>query len=359
MSDSFIRLEVPSGSSLARDFQIVDSQGQNRTSVYLSTDTFAGLIWPAGSTRASATSITPAAAWISGSTGATAGQWRFELHESDTTSLGAGSFRVLVTLARGSDKETLLDAYLEIGAVGGSFTPVAASAVTDETGTALGLLSTLYCTDENIAVRCGADFTALLTSSQVLASGSDGAFSSSDPWTLTSASNNFDTQGVAVGCVVWLRKPATAFPAGGLLMAVGAVNGTSLTLRRLGLAKGLGQSPVASGGQSGVDFQIATFQPQIEEATYDLNQRFNINPSMAGRKPSDISDLRVLRRTTVATVLVDRYSDETRTAAGDYAGKLAMVKNELSELYAKLDIRWTIRPDVSSSTNWFSTRIVR
>ncbi len=62
-----------------------------------------------------------------------------------------------------------------------------------------------YATDEDIALRASADFSLLCPRDQKVAAGSDGAFSTSDPWTLTSASADFNALGVAAGQVVQLR----------------------------------------------------------------------------------------------------------------------------------------------------------
>ena len=204
----------------------------------------------------------------------------------------------------------------------------------------------------------------------MLAWGSDGVFSAADPWTLTSPSTDFTNQlqpiwtaadgsATAVGYVVWLRKPQSAFPAGGILMAVAAVNGTSITLRRLGMASGWGLAPAPAGGLTGVEFQVCTFYPQIEVACYETNLKYLIDATVPGRAPTSIKDFRVLRAATIAMVLVDRYSDEVRAGSGDYAHKIDLLKNELSDLRATLTVRWTTGVDSAPTTTRFSTRLVR
>jgi hypothetical protein len=108
-----------------------------------------------------------------------------------------------------------------------------------------------------------------------------------------------------------------------------------------------------------VEFLITSLDPQIEEASFDLNRRFSIDPNIAERTPGLVYDLRDLRQACVLTVLAQRYSAETRTSQGDFALKLSQVKGELSEALARLQLRWGQSSTDNQSTTWFSTRIVR
>ena len=113
-----------------------------------------------------------------------------------------------------------------------------------------------------------------------------------------------------------------------------------LTLRRLGTEPGVGYPPAPAAGLTGVEFLIASLDPQIEEASFDLNRRFGIDPNVAGRSPADVYDLRDLRQACVLTVLAQRYAAETRGDQGDFALKLTQVRQELSEVLARLTLRW-------------------
>src|ERR1700729_1003713 len=99
-------------------------------------------------------------------------------------------------------------------------------------------LAQTFCTDEDIAGLCAADFATLLPKENVIAQGADGVFSSGDLWTINSASNSFVAQGVQVGHVVQLLKPQSAFPGSGVKMAVSSVQTNSVTLRRIGRQTG-------------------------------------------------------------------------------------------------------------------------
>jgi hypothetical protein len=221
------------------------------------------------------------------------------------------------------------------------------------------VLTTVYATDENIAIRAGGDFSSLCPAWQKLAGGADGVFAAGFPWVLSSPSVNFEAAGVRAQHVVLLRKPATAFRGSGELLAVDGAAGNAITLRRLGTPLNSGQPPAPAAGLEGVDFLIATFDPQIEEASFDLNRRLAIAPEIAGRTPADLHDLRDLRQACVLAVLGQRYAAENRGQQGDFALKLAETKRELAEVLARLQVRWGTGGADSRSTTWLSTRITR
>jgi hypothetical protein len=224
-------------------------------------------------------------------------------------------------------------------------------------------LATVYATDENIAVRASGDFPILCPDWQKLAYGADGVFAAGSPWVLTSPSVVFDAAGVTSQHVVLLKKPNTAFKGSGELLAVDSASNGSVTLRRLGANLNQGQPPAPAGpgapGLSGVEFLIATLDPQIEEASFDLNRRYSIDPRIGGRTPADVYDLRDLRQACVLSVLAQRYAAETRGNQGDFALKLAQVKQELGEVLARIQLRWSTSGADCHSTNRFTTRIVR
>lgn len=220
-------------------------------------------------------------------------------------------------------------------------------------------LSTVYASDENVAVRCSGDFAILAPDWQKVAYGTDGAFAPGIPWTLTSASVDFEAAGVSSGHVVVLRKPSSTFKGSGELLAVETASGAALSLRRIGAKAGAGAPPAPNSGLVGVEFVIATLAPQIEEASFELNRRFSIDPAVAGRTPSDLYDLRELRQACVLSVLARRYAAETRGDRGDFALKLQQAQDELSEVLARLELRWAAGGSDGRSSSFFSTRITR
>jgi hypothetical protein len=219
-------------------------------------------------------------------------------------------------------------------------------------------VGTVYATDENIAIRAAGDFATLCPDWQKLAHGVDGEFQSTSRWTLRSVDVDFAGSGVRAQHVVHLRKPSSVFKGGGELLAVDTVEGSTITLRRLGQDAGVGQPPGPASGVSGVEFLIATLDPQIEEASYQLNRRFHIDPAVAGRSPGDLHDLRDLRYATVLSVLAQRYGAEARDSKGDFVVKFRVVSDELMELLARLTLRWN-PPNEQRDSNWFCTRVVR
>ncbi len=219
-------------------------------------------------------------------------------------------------------------------------------------------LSTVYASDEDVAVHAPGDFVVLAPAWQKLAQGSDGVFASGQPWSLTSTTSDFEAAGVKPGHVIQLRGSAPSFKGSGEIFAAAGAEGGRLYIRRIGMSSNFGAPPVPASGLSGVEFLIATLDPQIEEASFELNRRFAIDPLIPGRTPRDLHDARELRRACVLSVLVRRYAAESRGNDGDLARKLLQAESELTEALARLDLRWGSASHRSSSS-YFSTRIVR
>lgn len=219
-------------------------------------------------------------------------------------------------------------------------------------------LSVVYASDEDVAIRATGDFTVLIPAWQKVAFGTDGVFAPGEPWTLMSASLDFEAAGVRSGHVISLRKPTSLFKGTGELLAVASAAGGSLVLRRIGAKFGEGAPPAPTAGVSGVEFLIATMFPQIEEASFDLNRRFNIDPRVPGRSPDALHDRRDLRAACVLTVLAQRYAAETRGAEGDFPIKMKQIGSELSETLARIEVRWK-NALAGRETSMFSTRISR
>jgi hypothetical protein len=220
----------------------------------------------------------------------------------------------------------------------------------------------VYATDESVAIRSIADYDALCPKSQGLARGIDGVFSSGSPWVLTSATVDFEAQGVMANDVILLTAPKTAFKGSGELLAVESASGGSVTLRRLGQVAGVGVPPGA-GGVVGVTFAVETLFPQIEEASWDMNRRFNIDPAVPSRAPSSLYDVRDLRQATVARVLRDRYTAEAKDGKGDFARKAKLFDDELTDLIGRLRVRWADSAaaggGVDRGSVYFGMRVIR
>lgn len=220
----------------------------------------------------------------------------------------------------------------------------------------------VYATDEDIAVRAGADFATLCPSWQQMAKGADGFFSVGMPWNLHSTITNFGTNGVKPNQVVWLTAPAPNFPGGGALLAIDSVStdGTYLTLRRLHKDLNVGQAPAPLNGLTNVAFTINTLDPQTEEASFDLKRRFAIDENIVDRTSSWIYDLRDLRMATVLQVLLARYISDARSDKGDWARKIVLLKTELSNVLDRVEVRWgpfgTSEPPTNAA---FGMRVIR
>ncbi len=223
------------------------------------------------------------------------------------------------------------------------------------------ILTKLYATDEDIALRVPADFPMLCPRDQKLTSGIDGSFAPSDPWTLLSPSVDFSACGLAPGQVVSLTKPTASFKPPGDALVVASVTNGAVTLRRKGQPARMGQSPGTAAGLTGVEFAVTTLAPQIERATYDLNRRYGIDDLVTGRRTSDMYDPREVREAAVLTVLSNQYlamSRETGDPRDPFAAKAELAKLELEDLLDRVVVHW--RSEASSpGTSRFCTRIVR
>lgn len=225
--------------------------------------------------------------------------------------------------------------------------------------TAPAELASVYCTDEDIAVICTADFSTLAPKDQIIAQGTDGVFLTSDLWTLNSATIDFNAQGLAVGNIVQLSGPAP-FKGSGSKFAVACVNPNQVTLRRMGQQPASGQPPSPAAGLTGVSFLVTTFAPQIQYASYDINQQFGIDPNFAIIAPAQIYDVRMLQQITAMSVVVKAYRTDNRSKDGDFAGKLAKYERELSDIQARCSIRWnSVTGDIPQPETRFGCRIGR
>jgi hypothetical protein len=216
-----------------------------------------------------------------------------------------------------------------------------------------------YCTDEDICVRVGGDFVALCPAWQCMAAGTDGVFANGSPWVLTSASVNFQSNGVTANQVIQLTAPKNAFPGSGALFAIDSVSGGSITLRRLHEDLHVGQPPGPTSGLTGVAFTINTLDPQIEEASFDIKRRFGIDENIGFRTSSWVYDLRDLRMATVLAVLLARYTQEARTDRGDFPRKIELIKGELLTVLDRVQVRWGPLGNSSEPSTIFSCKISR
>lgn len=217
----------------------------------------------------------------------------------------------------------------------------------------------VYCTDEDIAVRAGGDFITLCPAWQQMAYGTDGYFSSGNPWVLNSTSVNFQANNVSPNQVVWLSAPKSNYPGSGVLMAIDSVLGTSLTLRRLHKDLNVGQPPAPAAGLTNITFTINTLDPQSEEASFDIKRRYGIDENIVDRSSTWIYDLRDLRMATVLTVLKDRYTQEARGDRGDFPRKIGTIKADLDQVLERVQVRWGPQGNSAEPTTLFNCKLSR
>lgn len=222
--------------------------------------------------------------------------------------------------------------------------------------------SPIYAYDEDVLIDAGGDYAQLCPPWQLLAQGTDGVFASGTPWVLTSASVDFQSQGVAPNCVVQLTAPQSNFRGGGQFLAVDSVSGNSITLRRAYQDLNVGQPPAPSGGLTAVQFTIATFGPQLANASYDLKQRYAIDDNVGqdySRATAWIYDRQVLRQATVFWVLYESYQREQRTDRGDFAIKAQRFRGKRDDALDRVQLRWGPFGNSAEPSTLFSCKISR
>jgi hypothetical protein len=224
--------------------------------------------------------------------------------------------------------------------------------------------SPVFASDEDVYVRCTGDYGIIAPPSQMLAQGIDGVFEPNAPWILSSASNNFQSQGVAAQNIIWLQGPAANFRGTGIFMAVDSATGNQITLRRPMHPLFMGMPPAPVAGITGVTFTIQTLYPQIEEASYYLKQTFMIDESIAYRSSWWIykgteDAYRVLKRLCILRVLIDRYTAEVREERGDFEMKRRQFGIEYKDVFGGVQVRWGSFGNSAEPTGALSTKISR
>ena len=216
---------------------------------------------------------------------------------------------------------------------------------------------TQYCTDEDLSIRSAGDFSLLCPKDQKLAEGSDGVFLAGQPWTLVSASVDFEEAGVGPGHVVQLTK--TSIFRGTEELAIAGVEGGTLHLRRKGLEPDLGHPPGPPSGATGIGFAVATLTPQIRNASRELDRRFDAASLLSGRRsvpgfqPGEITEVCAL---LVLRVQYDAMTRSSGEQADRFASQARGRQSDLDTLLARLTSPWDpvelpTRPDSPFSTH--------
>lgn len=317
-------------------------------SPFFDTDTLVATVWLGDDAPAQ---VTPTAVWLDAAGSAS---YRVSFTETDTATLEPGVYAIRVTVTRGSLTASVHDGDLEIApSPGPTITP--GTPPTFVPGTERPRLDTVYCTDEDVALALQRDFKALCPPWMLLASGKDGAFATTSPWILSSASVDFEASGVVSGNVVYLDRPGVA--GGTDLLAVGAVNGHSLLLRRLNRAAGSGAPPGPAAGTNGVGFGARTFEDLIEDAAFEINALFGIDPDLPDHDPVVLQRPRELRRLAVLTVIIRAYTANWQAKSDDWAMKLELYQREWEDVRARLVLHMTDSSGLS--VRFFGMRVSR
>lgn len=221
---------------------------------------------------------------------------------------------------------------------------------------------TSFCTDEDLLVRSPADAGVLRPAGSRLAAGTDGVFQSGTRWLLRSASSDFVGQGVAQGHAVLLEYPddPSAYGSGGEPYVVESVASDGLTLRHAGFGATVGLPPGPAAGRTGVHFVAYTYAPQIESASYRINQLFGVDDSLPGREASKIYDSREIRELCLLIVLERICRDAWTNSRDDiWKEKAASYASEIDRTLPTLTLRWGTQGRDSEPTSRRQGRVSR
>jgi hypothetical protein len=335
------RFDVAKGTALAVVVTLKDADG-NAITTYAGTEGLSAALWPGNSEDATAQA---SCAWVTPG----AGLVSVTLADTVTAGVAPGEYSLRLVLTSAGVAYDAYEALVTVLPSAGA----AASTVNvpaKPAGATLYSTSPTYCTDEDVAVRAAQDFFALATG--FVCKGTDGA---TGGWALTSPSVDFLAVGLAAGNVVQLSGPRSAFNRPELY-AVDSVAANVVWLRRPGRPANSGQPPPAV---SGVTFEVRTYAPQIDNASYDAKKFFGVDEALPCRTSARLYDPRELQQYTVLTVLRRAYISADKAAASDYDLKLGLVTTELSELTARLVLHWGQLAQGEPPTTRFGTRISR
>jgi hypothetical protein len=219
----------------------------------------------------------------------------------------------------------------------------------------------VYATDELIQIRARGDYMNLTQSTDQLAYGNDGITTSGSPWTLTSASVDFNAQGVTAQNVVQLQVPG--IKAGPRLFAVDDVSPNTLYLRLINQAPNIGQPPILAGASS-ITFTINTFANLIEDVSFDLKSRFGLDEAIPFQASAWLyvgaeALYRDLRAACVLGVLVEAYTVENRAGTGDFSKKLELFRKLQAEVLERVQLRKGVFGNASPPVTLFSCGLSR
>lgn len=185
-------------------------------------------------------------------------------------------------------------------------------------------------TDEDLALKASGDWPLIAPPYQRMAEGGDGVFGV-DRWTLSSATNDFEAQGLTTGYLLILPKEIDEVDRTSDILGIVSATGQDLVLRRIGMAAGLGRPAGPVGGGDNVPFVCLTAAPQIARKTYEIQRQFNIQTS------EDLSDSEDIRRAVVLMVLIELYESAAISMIPEKDALASKAKQLKDELKCALD----------------------
>jgi len=172
-----------------------------------------------------------------------------------------------------------------------------------------------YCSDENVAITATSDYALIVRGAKRRAYGIDGV-TTADPWVLSSASNDFVTQGLAAGDVIQLPergKTKVGGSSGGLFAVAEVLTATTIRLRTLGGTAGE-DFPPHPANTSGLEFLVESAYAQIIEAARTIAMWLRTDPAAPETYPADVVTADDYRQLSIWLALASLYRGDWREA---------------------------------------------
>ncbi len=146
-------------------------------------------------------------------------------------------------------------------------------------------------------------FGELHLSGQVMAQGTGGSISGT---TFTASGADFVSAGVVAGGVVYLQSSDGSLDGGYEIVSVDSATQLSVSVVRAESS----DSAVAPPAGGSISYRVCTYNPQANEAGFQLTEYFSIGPGNPASNvdADDILDTNVLRRASVFLVLSSVYA---------------------------------------------------
>lgn len=230
---------------------------------------------------------------------------------------------------------------------------------------ALTIDSPQYATDADLFAAIPGDFFRLVPDANKLAFGTDGQIDPGSPWVLRSATVDFSTRaGVTPGRMLVLSPPASATSASAPLrqrfesgeaaevesVVAGLAPTGGLVLTR---PRGVPDGEPYGGATTltGIAFKVATFDPQLQDATSKVRSKLRslvaVADLTADLDDEDLTDLCIYRMLRDMYRLRSIATSSSGTGPDEWGGRAVWAKESYDEKMTEVAVELGILPSTS------------